>query len=53
MTKIKTVRKWEKAYNIKLEWVNLPGVKVENVRQEVCKEYRLNNAMQKLLLQLD
>ena len=39
MTKIKSVRKWEKGYNIKPEWVNLPGGKAENVWCEVCKEY--------------
>ena len=39
MSKIKTIRKWEKKYNIKLEWVNVPGWKVENVRFEICKEY--------------
>ena len=31
MTKFKNVRKWEKEYNIKLEWFNLPEGKVENV----------------------
>ena len=46
MTKIKTVRKWKKECNIKLEWVNLPGGKAENIQCEVCKE-RLNNVMQK------
>ena len=40
MSKIKTVRKWEKKYNIKLKWVNVPGSKVDNVRCEVCKEYK-------------
>ena len=39
MTKTKSVRKWEKEYNIKLVWVNLPGGKVENIRCEVCEEY--------------
>ena len=40
MSKIKTVRKWEKKYNIKLKWVNVSGSKVDNVRCEVCKEYK-------------
>ena len=38
MTKLKTARNREKEYNIKLEWVNLPGGKVENVRCIVCGE---------------
>ena len=39
MTKLKTVQKWEKEYQIKLKWVTLPGNKVGNVQCTVCKEY--------------
>ena len=39
MTKLKTVQKWEKEYQIKLKWVTLCGSKVENVQCIVCKEY--------------
>ena len=39
MTKLKTVQKWEKEYQIKLKWVTLPESKVGNVQCIICKEY--------------
>ena len=39
MTKLKTVQKWEKEYQIKLKRVKLPGSKVGNVQCVYCKEY--------------
>ena len=39
VTKLKTVQKWEKEYQIKLKWVAMPGIKVGNVQCIVYKEY--------------
>ena len=39
MTKLMTVQKWGKEYQIELKWVTLPGSKIRNVQCIICKEY--------------
>lgn len=38
MPKLKTVRNWEKEYNIKLEWDVKPNGNAENIRCFTCKD---------------
>ncbi|CAB3983345.1 Hypothetical predicted protein [Paramuricea clavata] len=39
MPKLKTVKNWEKEYNIKLKWDVQPGGNAGNIRCSTCKEY--------------
>ena len=39
MPKLKTVKNWEKEYNIKLEWDFQPGGNAGSIRCSMCKEY--------------
>ena len=38
MPKLKTLRNWEKDYNIKLEWDVKPNENAENIRCFTCKD---------------
>ena len=39
MPKLKTVKNWQKEYNIKLEWDIQPGGNAANIRCSTCKEH--------------
>lgn len=39
MPKLKTVKNWQKEYNIKIEWDIQPGGNAANIRCSTCKEH--------------